>query len=185
MVATNIDIREHLHGKPPADDLFELLIAEWDSTVELFNKDSQNQFCRRTLFRNAFSFVEGLLHHLKARTYRHYFRVIVPVVLLWKEHFDLDFPESGFLRLVDEDVLLSLLDKKVHIDEEGKWQLKDNWAFLCHQCPFYLSNYCSRLWNRYHKRSISRSWLDCIPSLRDGPKQSYSSKGSRRVRSKG
>jgi hypothetical protein len=48
-------------------------------------------------------------------------------VKFWKEHFDLEFPQSGFFRLIDQEVLLALLDKRVQIDESGKWKLKEDW----------------------------------------------------------
>jgi hypothetical protein len=127
MAGKDVDMRWHLLDEPPSNELPQLLLKELESTLEFFNEDSENQFRRRTLCRNAFAFVEGILHYLKANTFSHYIRIVQPVVMFWKAHFDLDFPESGFFRLVDDDVLLSLLDKKVHIDEAGKWHLRDSW----------------------------------------------------------
>jgi hypothetical protein len=85
-----VDTRWRLLDKPPSPELPQLLLRELKSTLEFFNKDP-DQFRRRTLYRNAFACVEGILHYLKANTFSHYIRVVQPIVMFWKT-FQFGFP---------------------------------------------------------------------------------------------
>jgi hypothetical protein len=120
------DFRDLLTIASPPEEIPSLLLAEFHEAIDFFN-ESDTQFRRRSAYRSAFAFVEGMLHYLKLSTYSHYYRIVKPVVLYWEDNFDLKFPEEGFFKLIDEDLLLTLLDKQFQISENGKWKLKESW----------------------------------------------------------